>query len=108
MPNLEVLYLQENEISRVEPMRGLPSLRLVNLSFNHLTDLSELRNFLPLPNLAELYLNGNALETDPRHIFNSHNGLLSLCRTILLIKGFLTYHSLCTQEHAFNAGLGHT
>lgn len=75
MPNLEVLYLQENEISRVEPMRGLPSLRLVNLSFNHLTDLSELSNFLPLPNLAELYLNGNALETDPRHIFNSHNGL---------------------------------
>ena len=67
MPNLEVLYLQENEINRVWPMRGLPSLRLVNLSFNHVSDVTVLNAYLPLPNLTELYLNGNALETDPRH-----------------------------------------
>ncbi len=66
MARLEVLYLQDNQISTVEPMHRLPSLRLINLSFNKLADLAMLSAFLPLPTLAELYLNGNTLEKDPR------------------------------------------
>lgn len=66
MANLEVLYLHDNQISAVQPMHSLPSLRLVNLSFNRLTKPATLTAFLPLPALAELYLNGNPLEKDPR------------------------------------------
>ena len=66
MPSLEVLYLQDNEISSVGPMHGLPALRLINLSFNQLSNVTVLNAFLILPSLAELYLNGNPVETDDR------------------------------------------
>lgn len=66
MASLEVLYLQDNQISTVQSMHMLPSLRLINLSFNKLADAAKLTAFLPLPALAELYLNGNPLEKNPR------------------------------------------
>ncbi|BDA46475.1 probable Internalin A at N-terminal half [Coccomyxa sp. Obi] len=68
MTSLEVLYLQDNHISAVQPMHKLPSLRLINLSFNKLADPATLASFLPLPALAELYLNGNPLEKDPSYL----------------------------------------
>lgn len=69
MPNLSNLYLQENQIFAVQPLHGLPSLSIVNISFNRLGQAEELLSaFSLLPNLAELYLNGNPVENDPRYI----------------------------------------
>lgn len=66
MPSLEVLYLQQNQISVMAPLLGQSSLRLVNLSFNQLSQpAATLDAFVLLPALAELFLNGNLLETDP-------------------------------------------
>jgi Leucine-rich repeat (LRR) protein len=67
MTELEDLYLQENQISRVETLRDLPSLRLLNMSFNRLGRPEHaLHAAAILPSLTEFYLNGNPLETHPR------------------------------------------
>ena len=67
MPALQQLYLHGNQIASLSPMRGLPSLGLINLSFNCLQHASQLSALTHLPGLRELYLNGNTLELDPMY-----------------------------------------
>ena len=72
MPALEFLYLQDNVIATIPPCAylGLPRLALLNLSFNQLKDAAEaLQALRLLPRLRELYLNGNALQGQPRVSF---------------------------------------
>ncbi|KAJ7546854.1 hypothetical protein O6H91_08G057200 [Diphasiastrum complanatum] len=59
MPNLRRLYLQDNCIDSMEPCWGCPSLEVLDLSFNAITDISQLRQLACFPRLRSLQLNDN-------------------------------------------------
>lgn len=57
-PNLEELYIQENEITSVEFTKYLPNLRKLDITNNYVTDL---RPLAELPNLDTVWCAENSI-----------------------------------------------
>jgi internalin A len=83
LEQLEVLYLSENEITRIENLGNLPNLQELSLFDNAIMRIENLDN---LPNLQELVLSRNGL-TEIENLDNlpnlqkldiSHNGLTEI------------------------------
>ncbi|KAI5072692.1 hypothetical protein GOP47_0012798 [Adiantum capillus-veneris] len=59
LPNLQRLYLQDNEIDTLMPICGFPSLEVLDLSFNKISEVHQLQQLGCFSNLRSLQLNDN-------------------------------------------------
>ncbi|KAH7289031.1 hypothetical protein KP509_31G054900 [Ceratopteris richardii] len=61
LPNLQRLYLQDNEIDTLAPIWGMPALEVLDLSFNKISQLHQLHQLGCFFNLRSLQLNDNPI-----------------------------------------------
>ena len=69
MPSLQALYVQENLITALHPLHGVPHLQILNLAFNGIHSLSALSALSCCENLRRVDLHGCPLEQHPRQHF---------------------------------------
>ncbi|KNC97713.1 uncharacterized protein SPPG_07175 [Spizellomyces punctatus DAOM BR117] len=65
--DLEDLYIGHNCITSLTPLPSLPSLRLIDLSFNNLNSIDSLAQLQVLIHLRDLYLSDNPLTNSPSY-----------------------------------------
>jgi len=83
-PNVEFLYLRENEFVSFDPYAPLNSLKVLDLSINNL--LGKMNFMMHTPKLRHLYLTGNQIDT--LEGFSSLLHLETLCLSDNAIKSF--------------------
>ncbi|BBN04892.1 hypothetical protein MPTK1_3g08590 [Marchantia polymorpha subsp. ruderalis] len=67
LPSLQRLYLQDNLITSLEPLWGCPALEVLDLSFNCISEHSQLQHLSGFPNLRSLQLNDNPISEQEDH-----------------------------------------
>ncbi|KAL2644286.1 hypothetical protein R1flu_011873 [Riccia fluitans] len=67
LPSLQRLYLQDNLITSLEPVWGCPALEVLDLSFNCISECSQLQHLSYFPNLRSLQLNDNPISDKEDH-----------------------------------------
>jgi hypothetical protein len=60
-PNAEMVFLSKNRMERLERTVWASSLRLLDLSFNNISELPDTEFWLHMPRLQVLYLHGNKI-----------------------------------------------
>eukprot|EP00250_Pteridium_aquilinum_P007617 c17288_g1_i2 orf=559-3783(+) len=67
LPNLQRLYLQDNEIDTLMPIWGFPALEVLDLSFNKISQVQQLQQLGCFSNLRSLQLNDNPVAELPNY-----------------------------------------
>ncbi|XP_024367013.1 uncharacterized protein [Physcomitrium patens] len=68
LPNLQRFYLQDNLIDNLESLYGCPSLEVLDISFNNVSQLTQLNHLASLRRLRTLQMNDNPISDQEDHV----------------------------------------